>query len=192
MAGAIAVAALALGIASVAAAQGNGGMSGSPIGKADPIGPGSLTYDTFTASSCSQAAFATLALGHLTLVGPTRFDGVGYLDGVKHSTYSGDLKSGPATFDTDFSRDFITLFPPAPPSSTYTYVFFSSVYQGETFFGNSVTTIVCTAGTFSASNVWTAAPSPIPATGHSGLVALAALLAFAGAARLRRAHRARA
>lgn len=184
--------ALALGVAQVAAAQGNGAPRGAPTGKADPIGSGSLTYDTFSSSSCSQGAFSTLALGHLTLVGPTRFDGVGFLDGVRHSTYSGDLKTGPATFDTDFSRDFVVLFPPPPASSTYTYTFFSSVYQGDRMVGNSVTTIVCTSGTFSASNVWIAAPSPIPATGHPGLVLLAALLALAGAARLARARRTRA
>jgi hypothetical protein len=189
--GAIAIAVLALGLSLGADAKDSGGRTGASVPGATKDVAGALTYDTFTNSSCSQGSFFTLALGHLTISGPVHFTGVGFLDGAKHTTYSEDLGSGPATFDTKFSRDFVVESPPPPPSSTYTYVFDSSVFQGGTFVGRSITTIRCTGGAFAATNVWTGIPAPIPANDHPGLVALAALLAVAGAARLRRARRAR-
>lgn len=153
-----------------------------------PASPGakaaseSLTYDNFAVSDCSQAGFSTLAIGHLSIVGPVVVDGTTTLDGVSYDSYSLDLKTGPATFDTTFDRTFA---PPPPASSTYTFVFDSRAREGTREVGRSVTTIRCTNGVFSAFNVWIPRAEPIP-TGHPGAwVALALLLTAAGFARLR-------
>ncbi|MBK7331345.1 MAG: hypothetical protein IPI87_02635 [Betaproteobacteria bacterium] len=153
-----------------------------------PASPGakaaseSLTYDSFTASSCSQGGFTTLAIGRLNIVGPVVIDGRTTLDGANYDSYLLDLNTGPATFDTSFDRTFA---PPPPASSTYTFVFDSTARQGTRELGRSVTTIRCTNGAFSAINVWIPRAEPIP-TGHPGAwVALTLLLAAAGLARLR-------
>ena len=153
-----------------------------------PASPGakaaseSLTYDSFTASSCSQGGFTTLAIGRMNIVGPVVIDGRTTLDGVNYDSYLLDLNTGPATFDTSFDRTFA---PPPPASSTYTFVFDSTARQGARELGRSVTTIRCTNGAFSAINVWIPRAEPIP-TGHPGAwVALTLLLAAAGLARLR-------
>ncbi len=163
------------------AAGGSGGISG-PATPGAKVASESLTYDNFTTSGCSQAGFSTLALGHLNIVGPVVIDGTTSLDGVSYDSYSLDLNTGPATFDTSFDRTFA---PPPPGSSTYTFVFDSKASQGTREVGRSVTTISCANGAFSAVNVWIPRAEPIP-TGHPGAwVALALLLTAAGLARLR-------
>ena len=163
------------------AAGGSGGLSG-PATPGAKAASESLTYDNFAQSGCSQAAFSTLAIGHLNIVGPVVVDGTTTLDGVIYDSYSLDLKTGPAIFDTSFDRAFT---PPPPASSTYTFVFDSTARQGERQVGRSVTTIHCANGAFSASNVWIPWAEPIP-TGHPGAWgALALLLTAAGLARLR-------
>jgi len=163
------------------AAGGSGGLSG-PATPGAKAASESLTYDNFARSGCLQAAFSTLAIGHLNIVGPVVVDGTTTLDGVIYDSYSLDLKTGPAIFDTSFDRAFT---PPPPASSTYTFVFDSTARQGERQVGRSVTTIHCANGAFSAFNVWIPSAEPIP-TGHPGAWgALAFLLMAAGLARLR-------
>lgn len=181
-AGTIAAGLIALAVALPAvAAGGSGGISG-PATPGAKAASESLTYDNFTTSGCSQAGFSTLALGHLNIVGPVVVDGTTTLDGVNYDSYSLDLNTGPATFDTSFDRAFA---PPPPGSATYTFVFDSTARQGSREVGRSVTTISCANGAFSAFNVWIPWAEPVP-TGHPGAwVALALLLTAAGLARLR-------
>lgn len=177
---------LAVAVALPAAAQGgSGGLAGpaTPSGKASSE---SLTYDSFTGFDCSQSGFFTAAIGHLDIVGPVNIDGTTLLDGHRYDSYSLDLGTGPATFPTDFSR---TFSPPPPASSTYTFVFFSTVRQGAREVGRSVTTIRCTAGAFSATNAWLPPLQPIPAGHPAAWATLALLLAAAGLARLRAGRR---
>ena len=163
------------------AAGGSGGLSGTATPGAKAASE-SLTYDNFAQSGCSQAGFFTLAIAHLNIVGPVVIDGTTTLDGMIYDSYSHDLGTGPATFDTIFDR----VFAPLPPgSSTYTFVFDSRARQGSREVGRSVTTISCANGAFSAFNVWIPWAEPVP-TGHPGAwVALALLLTAAGLARLR-------
>ena len=110
-AGTIAAGLIALAVALPAvAAGGSGGISG-PATPGAKVASESLTYDNFTTSGCSQAGFSTLALGHLNIVGPVVVDGTTTLDGVNYDSYSLDLNTGPATFDTSFDR----AFAPRPP-----------------------------------------------------------------------------
>ena len=163
------------------AAGGSGGIFGPATSGAKATSE-SLTYDSFTDSSCSQGAFSTLAIGHLNIVGPVVVDGTTTLDGAIFDSYSLDLKTGPATFDTTFDRTFA---PPPPASSTFTFVFDSTARQGAREVGRSVTTIRCANGAFSATNVWIARVEPIPTGLPGAWVALALMLTAAGLARLR-------
>jgi hypothetical protein len=180
--GTIAAGLIAFAVALPASAAGGSGGIDGPATPGAKATSESLTYDNFTASGCSQGAFFTLATGHLNIVGPVVVDGTTTLDGANYDTYSLDLGTGPDTFQTSFDRTFL---PPPPASSTYTFVFDSTTRQGTRELGRSVTTIRCTNGAFSASNVWIPRAEPIP-TGHPGAwVALALLLTAAGFARLR-------
>jgi hypothetical protein len=181
-AGTIAAGLIALAVALPAvAAGGSGGLSSTATPGAKAASE-SLTYDNFAQSGCSQAGFFTLAIAHLNIVGPVVIDGTTTLDGMIYDSYSHDLGTGPATFDTIFDRAFA---PPPPGSSTYTFVFDSKARQGSREVGRSVTTISCANGAFSAFNVWIPWAEPVP-TGHPGAwVALALLLTATGIARLR-------
>ncbi|MEO8485179.1 MAG: hypothetical protein ABI585_02470 [Betaproteobacteria bacterium] len=181
-----AVGALACTLAFGAAAQSSGGRAGPSLG-APKIDLGELTYDSFSGFNCTQLGFFTDAVAHLTISGPVRFEGIGTLDGVAHDSYAENLGNGPDTFPSDFSRNF-TLVPPAPSSSTYTYVYDSTVFRANLPVGRSVTTIRCNDGAFSASNVWIGEGEPIPATGGAAAFALAFLLLATALARLRPAR----
>lgn len=177
---------LALMFVLTASAQGgSGGLDGAapPSAKAASA---SLTYDSFTGGSCSQGEFVTAAIGHLGIAGAVIVEGTTSLDGKPYDAYTLDLGIGPATFGTAFFRTFT---PPPPPSQTYTFVYSSSVRQGDREFGRSITTIQCANGTLSASNVWVPRPEPVPAGSPAAWAALALLLLAVGHARLRAGRR---
>lgn len=174
--------ALALALPAQAGQGGSGGLLGSPAtGSKDASEGESLTYDSFTGFNCSQSGFFTSAVGHLTIRGAVTVEGRTFLDGKPYDTYTLDLRTGPATFPTDFSRTFASS---PPSSSTYRFVFDSQALAGKRKVGRSVTTIVCQNGVLSAANVWTT-PEPVPAGHPATGAALALLLAGAGWARLR-------
>lgn len=163
------------------------GASGEPIGgpslphvKADGQ---SLTYDTFTGSSCSQAGFTTSTVAHLDIAGQVQVDGQTFLNGVPYDTYA-YIDNGPDTYVTDFLRPRPTDPPFGASSSTYTFVFQSRVRRDATFLGQSITTITCANGVFSAVNQWVSNAQPIPAGEPAGWAALALLLAALAAKRL--------
>ncbi len=178
---AAALIALALALPAQAGPGGSGGLLDSPAtGSKDASEGESLTYDSFTGFNCSQSGFFTSAIGRLTIKGAVTVEGRTFLDGKPYDTYTLDLRTGPATFPTDFSRTFAS----PPPSSTYQFVFDSQARAGKRQVGRSVTTIVCQNGVLSAANVWTT-PEPVPVGHPAAGAALALLLAGAGWARLR-------
>lgn len=164
----------------IAALAASGERTGGSLPGAKASGE-SFTYDNFTNFNCSQAQFFTNATAHFNIVGDVVLDGVTKLDGTQYDTYSIPVTGGPDTFITNFSRNFT---PPPPGSSTYTFVFRSTVLQGTRRIGISETTIVCTNGALSAQNIWIAGGEPIPAGGPASWAALALLLAAAAAVRL--------
>lgn len=141
-----------------------------------------LTYDNFV-GVCAGDSFTSTATGHLSAVGPVSAEGSTRLNGIGFDTYTLDLGTGPASFPTTFDRTFA---PPPPASSTYVFEFMTTLRQGETTLGQSVTRISCTSGVFAAVNLWTPSPTGIPAGGPVAWAMLAALLAAAGALRLAR------
>jgi len=179
----LATALLVLGAvaASPAHAENGGRIGGASLPHVKAFGE-SLTYDTFTNTNCSQAGFTTDAVAHMDVNGHVFLDGQSFLNGQPYDTYAEDLLTGPDTFPTTFSRVFS---PPPPASSTYEFVFRSRVRQDDRFVGWSVTTITCSAGVFSAINVFQPNLPPIPAGTPAGWAVLALLLAAAAARRLR-------
>ncbi|CAG0967840.1 hypothetical protein BURK1_01060 [Burkholderiales bacterium] len=166
------------------AADGNGGRDGVSTPAGSKAAAGSLIYDSFTGFNCSQSGFVTSAVAHLDISGPVTGAGTTTLDGVPYDAYVVDnLGSGPDTFPTSFFRTFT---PPPPSSSTYVFVYTTIVTQNGAPLGQSITTIECADGAFSASNVWLGVPEPIPAGHPAAWAALALLLAGGGLARLAR------
>ena len=168
-----------------AQASSGGRIDGSslPLGKANG---GSLTYDTFTTSSCSQDGFSTNAIARMTLAGHVVVSGQTLLDGVSYDSFSEDLETGPATFDTKFLRPRENDPPFGASSSTYTFVFNANVINEGRRVGTVVTTITCTSGAMTAASVWSALPEPVPALPPFGWALLALLLASAASLRLNR------
>ena len=162
--------------------------SGGRIGNASPpslkADEGSLTYDTFTTSSCSQNGFSTNAIGHLSLTGQVNVAGNSLLDGVPYDAFSANLELGPADFDTAFFRPRDGDPPFGATSASYTFVFDAVVFNEGVPVGRTVTTVVCSNGAFSASSQWVPGSSSIPAGHPASWVLLALFLAVTAASRL--------
>jgi len=186
LATALVVLAIALATFAPAARAASGERGGASVPTTKAAGD-SLTYDTFTNSSCSQAGFLTSAIVHLNISGPVQVDGQTLLNGVPYDTYAyPDI--GPDSYPADFVRPRTT--PVADPpfgatSNTYTFAFHSRVLQDGELIGTSITTITCTGGVFAAVNLWVKDAEPVPAGGPAGWTALVLLLAIAAARRLR-------
>jgi hypothetical protein len=167
----------------------SGGRTGASLPYAKALNE-SLTYDTFTNTSCSQAGFSTAAVAHLDIAGHIFVDGQTTLNGVPYDSYADDLQFGPDTFATTFFRPRVGDPAFGATSSSYTFTFRSRVRRDQEFIGTSVTTFVCASGVpVSVTNEWVPAVPPIPA-GHPLAWAALALILAASAARklaLRRA-----
>ena len=144
----------------------------------------SLTYDSFSNFSCSQAGFTTDAIARMDIAGHVLVQGSTRLNGVPYDTYFDDLETGPDTFPTEFFRPRVGDPPFDAGSNSYTFAFSSRVTVDGRTVGTSVTTITCTAGAFSAFNEWIPGPEPVPAGHPAAWAALALLLAAAAARRL--------
>jgi len=166
-----------------AAAPGSGGPSGASTSAIAPAALGTLTYSGF-AGTCSAAGFATSAVtGATTFPFAVAVNAATTLNGAAYDTYTLSLAS-PFVFPSFFRETFAAPL----ASNTYTFVFALTVTMNGLPQGVSTTTINCTAGTFSATNVWQAAVAPVvPATSPAALWALGLLLAAAAVWRLRRA-----
>lgn len=134
------------------------------------------------AATCSQGGFSVDATVSTDIVGPFQQSGRTTLDGAPYDTYTLKDDTGPFVDSTNFSRTFA---PPPPASSSYEFVFLTTVVQNGAQLGVSRTRIVCEGGVLAASNQWIAAYTPIPVGTPAGVALLAAGLALAGVARLR-------
>jgi hypothetical protein len=165
----------------------NGGRAGTgaglpPVAKATPP---SLRYSNFLvgAATCGTAGFSVDATVSTDIVGLFSQSGRTLLDGVQFDTYTLPDDTGPFVDDTNFSRSFS---PPPPASSTWEFVYLTTIVQGGRQLGVSRTTIRCTSGILSASSQWIPAYAEVPVGTPAGLAWLAALLALAAFARLRK------
>ena len=178
-------AALALASTSAFAA---GGTSGEPAGPSTQAAPavsaalGSLDYTGF-AGTCSNTGFSTTANASASFPGTVSVTGATQLNGTAYDTYGFSLGS-PSAFSTGFGRTFTAPL----ASSTYTFVFVSTVSLGSERQGATTITINCNAGVFSATSVWQAAPPVIVPVGSPALYGLIGMLlvGFAGIALRRR------
>jgi hypothetical protein len=182
------VSALLVALAFVVAAPSAHGASGErtggpslPMVKANGE---SLTYDTFTGGSCSQAGFAVNTVAHVAIDGTIDVAGQTFLNGAPYDTYAYQ-DFGPDSYATDFSRPRPGDPPFGATSSSYVFVFQSVVRRSNEVLGKSVTTITCANGVLvSAANQWISNAEPIPAGHPAAWAALALLLAAAAAMRL--------
>ncbi len=142
---------------------------------------GSLTYSNF-AGTCNANGINSTATGTSTFPGPFTAYGSTRLNGVPDTTYSWVMATSPNTWPTTFNR----TFPTPEPDDTYTYVYSLAVtMDAGGYQGVSIVTINCTAGVFSATDVWQPY-TPVPTVSQYTLLLLALLLAAGAAWHLRR------
>ena len=162
---------------SFAATMGEFGGAASPTSAPNAYNTPILTYTNFTGGSCTQTGFSVNATGNDNANGTVNVNVTGTVNGATFTSGSFNLGPGPFTFATSFGQPTFTS--PAPTSNTYTVVFNSNVFQGGQFLGTSVTTIQCTAGVLSATNVFNLAAS-LPTMSEWSLALMALLVALAG------------
>jgi len=182
------IAALFAALVVVAAAQAASGGRTSfgaglpPVAKA--ASP-SLQYSNFLvgAATCGVGGFSVDATISTDIVGPFSQSGRTLLDGAPFDVYTLPDDAGPFVDDTEFFRNFT---PPPPITSTYEFVYLTTVTQSGRMLGVARTTIRCTNGVLSASSDWLPAFAEVPVGTPAGLALLAAALAFAAFARFRK------
>lgn len=173
--------------ASSAAFAANGGRTSfgagvPPVAKASSP---SLRYSNFLvgAATCGTSGFSVDATISTDIVGLFSQSGRTLLDGVQFDTYTLPDDTGPFVDDTAFFRNFS---PPPPTTSTWEFVYLTTVTQSGRTLGVSRTTIRCTGGILSAANEWLSATAEVPVGTPAGLALLSALLALAAFARFRK------
>lgn len=167
-------------VAAPASLAATSGEPGAPL-PTEKLVQDALSYSGFQ-GGCSQTAFLVNAVGSLQVTGgPVVGQGSTTLDGLPFDTYTLDLKTGPATFQTTFDR----TFSPVLPSSNYEMVFTTRVMLGGIEQGVSITTIRCRNGVvFARNRAIPASPPVVPVGGLPAWLALTLLLAAAAGSRL--------
>lgn len=167
------------------AADGGRASFGTGLPPVAKTGLPSIQYSDFLvgAATCGVNGFSVDATISTDIVGLFSQSGRTLLDGVQYDTYTIPDDVGPFVDDTIFSRNFS---PPPPTTSTWEFVYLTTVTQGGRTLGVSRTTIRCTSGVLSASSQWLSASAEVPAGTPAGLALLSALLALAAFARFRK------
>jgi len=174
--------------ASPAARADHGGrtsFSGGGVPAVSKAASPSIRYSDFLvgAATCGANGFSVDATISTDIVGLFSQSGRTLLDGVQYDTYTIPDDVGPFVDDTNFFRSFS---PPPPTSSTWEFVYLTTVTQSGRTLGVSRTTIRCTSGVLAASSQWLPAHAEVPVGTPAGLALLSALLALAAFARFRK------
>ncbi len=107
-----------------------------------------LSYSGFS-GTCSASGFILNATGYYNLATAVTIQGTTTLNGASYDTYSFGFSAGTLTFGTGFNR----TFPTPQPTANWTFAFRSVVTAGGVSYWVSTTTLTCSGGSLSATNV---------------------------------------